>query len=123
MSEASGATVKLVGWQPQREPPPEECAAMREIVLQAAMSLTTEGYVSFRLLELYRRCQWIVRQKRDREEWNWPYRGKRTWDRRVNDAASPKYGAKLVAVTAGEYRLNPKQFIVQITPMLEATEE
>jgi len=75
------------------------------------------------LLELYRRCQLNVRRKREREEWSYPYRGKRTWDRRVNDAASPKYGAKLVAVTAGEYRLNPKHYTVHITPTLETAEK
>ena len=119
----SEATVKCTSWQPSHPPKKEECADMRQIVVQAAVSLTSEGNVEFDLLQLYRRSQQIVRQKRDRNEWNWPYRSKRTWDRRVNSVASKKYGAKLVAVTAGKYKLNPKLFTVRVQLNPEVTVE
>jgi len=111
----SGKTVKVVGWQPQQAPPPKECEAMIQIVDEAVMSLFNESKLPLRMFacdlnQIYRRCQQKIRQRRADETWDFPYRGKRTWDRRVNEAASEKHGAKIVAVTAGMYRPNVKLF-------------
>jgi len=110
-----GETVKITGWQPQRAPPKNECEAMVQIVNEAVMSLFHESKLPLRMFacelqEIYIRCQQKVRQLRADDAWNFPFRGKRTWDRRVNDAASERYGAKIVAVTAGMYRPHPKMF-------------
>jgi len=111
----SGRTVKVQGWQPQQPPPPEECAAMREIVVESVFALHTESKLPLRMFacdlqQIYRRCQQKVRELREAEEWSFPYRGKRTWDRRVNGAASEKHGSKIIAVSAGFYRPNPRMF-------------
>lgn len=111
----SSKTVKVEGWQPQQAPPENECAEMRQIVVEAVMSLYNESTLPFTMFscnlnQIYRRCQTKVRHLRDLKKWSFPYRGKRTWDRRVNEAASLEYGAKIVAVTAGVYRPNQKLF-------------
>lgn len=111
----STKTVKAPGWQPQQAPPKTECNDMIQIVNEAVMSLYNESKLPLRMFacdlnQIYRRCQQKVRQRRADETWNYPYRGKRTWDRRVNEAASLEHGAKIVAVTAGMYRPNQKLF-------------
>lgn len=112
----STKTVKIPGWQPQQVPvSKDEEKAMINLINESVMGLFNESKLplhtfSCNLLEIYRRCQQKVRQKRADREWNYPYRGKRTWDRRVNNAASLKFGAKIVAVTSGVYRPNAKLF-------------
>ena len=112
----STKTVKVDGWQPQQIPVSlDEEKAMITLINESVMGLFNEsklplGMFSCNLLQIYRRCQLKVRQKRADHEWNYPYRGKRTWDRRVNNAATEKQGAKIVAVTAGVYRPNPTLF-------------
>jgi len=111
----SGKTVKVRGWQPQQAPPRDECGAMRQIVVEAVMSLYNESNQPLNMFavdlnQIYRRSQQKVRKLRSNGEWAFPYRGKRTWDRRVNEAASEQNGAKIVAVTAGKYRPSPKLF-------------
>jgi len=109
-------TVKMEGWQPQHPPiSREEEKQMINIINESVMGLFSESQLPLQtfacnLLEIYRKCQQKVRRLRDTDEWNYPYRGKRTWDRRVNNAATEKYGAKIVAVTAGMYRPNVKLF-------------
>lgn len=105
----SGKTVKVTRWQPQQAPPPNECNQMIQIVNESVMSLYNESKQPLEtfacsLQQIYRRCQLKVRQLRADNVWDYPYRGKRTWDRRVNEAASLEHDAKIVAVTAGQYR-------------------
>lgn len=108
----SSKTVKVLGWQPQYPPVSRiEEKAMIQLINESVMGLFNESKLpvqifSCNLLQIYRRCQLKVRQKRADRTWNYPYRGKRTWDRRVNYAASEKHGAKIVSVTAGVYRPN-----------------
>lgn len=111
----SGKTVKVPGWQRQQQPPRRECAEMRQIVKEAVMSLYHESgqpvyTFACDLTQIYKRCQQKVRKRRADGTWNYPYRGKRTWDRRVNEAASEQNGAAIVAVTAGVYRPNVRLF-------------
>jgi len=111
----SGETVKVQGWQPQQPPPPNETEAMRTIVVESVFALFNESRLPPRMFtcdlnQIYRRCQQKVRLLREEGEWSFPYRGKRTWDRRVNEAASPKHGAKIIAVSAGLYRPHQKMF-------------
>lgn len=100
----SGKTVKAPSWQPQKPPAPEECMSMWLIVRQAVASLRNEGKEPVSLGQIFSRAQWIVGMKRTRGEWEWPYRVKRTWDRRVNEAATKEVGM-LIATTAGTYKL------------------
>ena len=108
----SGKTVKLRGWQPQQPPPTDEAGDMRQIVVETVFALHQESNLPLRrfacdLQQIYTRSQTKVRKLRDRGLWSWNYRGKRTWDRRVNEAASKRHGAKIVAVSSGLYRPNP----------------
>lgn len=115
----STKTVKVEGWQPQHPPiSRDEETAMITVINESVMSLFHESKLPLEtfacdLLQIYRRSQQKVRRLRDTGDWNYPYRGKRTWDRRVNNAATRKYGAKIVAVTAGKHRPNPRLFLVE----------
>jgi hypothetical protein len=115
----STKTVKIAGWQRQQIPVSrDEEKAMILLINESVMGLFHESKLPLQtfacnLLQIYRRCQTRINGKdglREQGAWRFPYRGKRTWDRRVNDAASEKHGAKIVAVTAGFYRPNVRLF-------------
>lgn len=108
-------TLKLQGYQPSMPPPKQECSDMQQIVVQAVMSLYTESTqhiatFSVDIDQIHRRCQIITRAKRDRQEWTYPYRGRETWKRRMQEAAYPENGCKIVSVTNGVYKPNPELF-------------
>lgn len=111
----SGRTVKAVGWQPQQPPSAEECAAMHPIIVEAVYGLFNESKEPLQVFachidEIYRRCQLRVRELRDSGQWSYPYRGRETWKRRMQEAAYEEHGAKIINVKAGFYRPNPKMF-------------
>jgi len=108
-------TVKLQSYQPSQPPPQQECQAMQQIIVQAVMSLYTESkqhisIFSVTIDQIHRRCQIITRALRDRQEWQHPYRGRETWKRRMQEAAYPDNGARIVSVTNGVYKPNPTLF-------------
>lgn len=111
----SGATEKLSTWKPQRIPDEFERKALRELCIQAVFWKWANKRCPTDLNEINAFVRAKIREKRKLGEWPFPdYRGKRTIDRRVNEAACPSFSedgvAKIVAVTAGIYQPNPKLF-------------
>jgi len=118
-----GATVKLDGWTPQ--PPPQqnsETEVYRKLIVEAVKMLYTinkqKTTPPFRpepvsLAMIYTAVKNRIVAMMLRGEWKYlgwfdkagkPHiRTKRWVDRRVNEAASEEYGAKIVAVRAGYY--------------------
>lgn len=83
---------------------------MRQIVVESVFALHLANAQPCTLADIYKQSQQKVMTKRDGYTWTWPYRHKRTWDRRVNEAASREHGARIVAVKAGVYKPNPALF-------------
>lgn len=117
-------TKKLSDWQPQERPDPEMCAIVRRIVVQVVFAYWNEHEKPIPLSPskvcsdyIAQKVQAIIRQLREAGKWKkkWGYIGKRTIDRRVNEAADPRFydghEPKIVAVTAGVYQPNPKLFM------------
>jgi len=118
-----GVTVKLDGWTPQ--PPPEqnsETEAYRKLIVEAVnmlYAINKQNTVPpFRpkpvsLAMIYTAVKNRIVALMLRGEWKYlgwfdkagvPHiRTKRWVDRRVNEAASEEYGARIVAVRAGYY--------------------
>ena len=107
-------TVKLDGWQPQEPPDLEETRVLRRMVVETVYAHWSKYHQPINLAAIWRGVhkkivdahatgQW-------RKQWGWP--GKRTVDRRVNEAADPRFYTdgvpKIVAKTAGVYTINPK---------------
>lgn len=106
---------KLESWMPQ--PPPDEdmCNALRQLVVEAVFAKHNAKHQNSTLTEIYDAVRQRVDQLRTVGRWPWKYTpSKRTVDRRVNEAADPRFyggGApKIVAVTAGVYAVNPVLF-------------
>ena len=112
-------TLKAVGWQPTVPPSKAECRAMQQIVKEAIYGLynqSGEPLKTFQvnLYNIYLECQRKIRKLRKHQEWRYPYRGKRTWDRRVNEVGEHGH---IVAVKAGWYRPRfPNYKLVQRCP-------
>ena len=112
----SGATEKLPSWRPQGIPLDEpERNAYRQLCIQAVFSIWAQEHRPAHLNEIYRFVRARIKDKIADREWPFsPYRGKRTVDRRVNEAASPAFYEdgvpKIVAVTSGIYQPNPFLF-------------
>lgn len=100
----SGATEKLPSWRPQGIPLDEqEREALRQLCIEAVFSIWNREQRPAHLSEIWQ----MVRSKTTH--------GKRTVDRRVNEAASPLFSGpipKIVAVTSGIYQPNPRLFEV-----------
>lgn len=121
----SERTVKLPGWGPQCRPAEDsEVQAYRQLIVEvvfgayhakrellAKMQMPPQP-VS--LAEIYLALKNRVLQLRRVRMWPYRKHGKRWVDRRVNEAATPKYYAdgmpKIVATTAGMYEPNPQLF-------------
>ena len=122
----SGATVKLFGWNPQRQPEEnEEIKAYRQLIVNVVFGLwhRKKNILETKqmppqpitLREIYLEVKSRIAILKSVKEWNHKYHSKRWIDRRVNEAASPKFYTnsipKIVAATAGKYQPNPKLFI------------
>jgi len=98
----SGATEKLPCWRPQGIPITEqERQQLMQYCIEAVFSIHNTEHRPAQLSEIWN----IVKAK--------THHGKRTVDRRVNEAASPLFTGgkpKIVAVSAGLYMVNPKLF-------------
>jgi len=113
-------TVKLPTWKPQLIPlSEEEREWMRGVVTRAVFSVWNRYGRPTDLAEIYQYYLkqasegWHFDQERNyfRLQPSFPQRGKRTVDRRVNEAASKQFGAKVVAVTSGIYQPSPRLFL------------
>jgi len=121
----SEQTVKLAGWRPQQRPVDDgELAAYRQLVVEAVFgvyyrkrALLAERQMPAQpvsLSEIYLEVRSRVAQLRACGLWRYAVHGKRWLDRRVNEAACPRYAAdgvpRIVAVSAGLYAPNPALF-------------
>lgn len=122
----SGSTVKLDGWTPQRQPEENNgIKAYRQLIVNVVFSLyhrKKEILKSkqmppqpIKLREIYLELQSRVTLLHSVGEWNFTRHGKRWIDRRVNEAASPKFYLngvpKIVSARAGLYLPNPALFM------------
>lgn len=110
-------TLKLKGWQPQRVPHPERNRAIRQYVKQAVFKVWNEKQRAATLHEIWTYVRDHIETEHKLGAWpsNWGFPGKRTVDRRVNEAADPRFykdaTPKIVAASAGKYQPNPELFI------------
>jgi hypothetical protein len=102
----SGITVKLATWSRQNIPAREdELEAIRKVCVKGVYEISYRTKKPVSLQEIY---NYVRREIESDKTWRWQPRGKRTIDRRVNEAASTKCYAvpPIVAVTAGFYQPN-----------------
>lgn len=109
-------TEKLDGWQPQPKPDEEMCKRLRQYIVEAVFARWNDKIKPSTLVSIFYRVNDRISKERTLGRWprEWKNPGKRTIDRRVNEAADPRFYEdrvpKIVAVTAGEYQPNPKLF-------------
>ena len=109
-------TEKLKDWKPQPKPNEEMCKRLRQYIVEAVFARWNKEIKSSTLMNIFYRVQDRIHEERTLGRWpkEWKQPGKRTIDRRVNEAADPRFYQngvpKIVAVTAGEYQPNPKLF-------------
>ena len=121
----SEQTLKLQSWRPQQRPVENgELAAYRQLIVEAVFGvyyrkrkLLAERQMPpqpVSLSEIYLEVRSRVAQLRSCGLWRYAMHGKRWLDRRVNEAACPRYAVdgvpKIVAVSAGLYAPNPALF-------------
>ncbi len=112
-------------WQPQTKPSEgPELTASRQLIVEVIFGLYYEkkqllektGMPAqpIRLDEIFKRIESRVQILRACHQWRFPLHEKRWWDRRVNEAAEPKFYPdgvpKVRAATAGWYEPNPLLF-------------
>ena len=106
-----GSVVKLATWQPQLIPLSEqERAWIRQVAVEAVFSAWNTRGRPTDLREIF--AFYVERCKAEGVQ----IRKKRTVDRRVNEAASTEYGARIVSNTAGMYQPNPTLFLEEKQP-------
>lgn len=116
-------TQKLAGWEPQEKPDEELCKRLRQYILEVVFAVWSEHKKPVAMSPqkpghffIARGVQKKIRAAQEKGEWpqEWGHVGKRTIDRRVNEAADPRFYKdgipKIVAVTAGVYQPNPALF-------------
>lgn len=103
---------RLPGYQRTRPPPPEECARIREIVVQAVFSRWNTTKKPSNKHHVYKFYLEKIEKLRTLGQWPYGTRSMRTVERRMNEAADKRFypentPTKLVAVTSGWYTVNP----------------
>lgn len=112
----SGATQKLSSWQPQDKPNDQLCRLLRLMIVEEVFARFARDKKPMALIGIFGRVQERVLELKKLGSWprEWRVPGKRTIDRRVNEAACPAFYEggvpKIVAVTAGWYQPNPALF-------------
>jgi len=121
----SEKTLKLKGWMPTTKPQEDsDIQFHRKLIVQIVFGLwyrkkeilSKKGMPPqpISLIEIYREYQSRVEMLKSIGQWKYKIHGKRWLDRRVNEAACPKYYPdgvpKIVAATAGKYEPNPELF-------------
>ncbi len=111
-------TQKLETWQPQAIPmSQEECEQYRVLIRQSIFATWRNHSRASTLQEIYTDVTRRVKELISTGDWAFaPYpRSKRTIDRRVNEAAEPKFYphgiVMVVAVSSGIYMPNPQLFM------------
>lgn len=109
-------TQKLKTWQPQPVPNQELCKKLRQYVVETVFKKWAKDEKPATLISIYFSVHDRIGKERQIGVWprEWKQPGKRTVDRRVNEAADPRFYEngvpKIVAVTAGVYQPNPILF-------------
>jgi len=85
---AQKGTLKLNGWKPQRKPNEAMCKILRQDAIEAVFALHHQGKTAY-LQNIYTIVKQRIHTRRKNGKWppEWGYPGKRTIDRRVNEAA------------------------------------
>jgi len=115
-------TLKLSGWKPVRpsEKDIERFNVIRQLVVKAVFAKWNKDKEPATLLSIFFKVQDNIKELITTAQWNrwkkeWGIPGKRTIDRRVNEAADPRFYEdgvpKIVAVSAGVYQPNPALFV------------
>ena len=102
---------KLDGWTAQGQPDEDMCTFLRQMIVEAVFSIYYQYKLSSSLQEIYNLVLVKISKANQLGKWKWHTPSKRTIDRRVSDAADPKFYEdgvpKIVAVKAGVYTVNP----------------
>lgn len=85
------------------------------MAVEAVFAVWNEYRLPANLEDIYHLVKVKISKAKELKTWKWGTPSKRTIDRRVSDAADPKFYEvsgvpKIVAVTAGIYRPNPILF-------------
>ena len=107
-------TAKLDSWEPQEKPDRQMLKTLRQYVVEAVFAKYQKDQTPATLLNIFYRVNSKIKDEIATGRWEWKRPGKRTIDRRVNEAADPRFYLdgvpKIVAVTAGVYQPNPELF-------------
>ena len=118
----SEKTAKLSGWIPQTRPEEnDEIKAHRQMIIEIVYGLYYVKKQRLKTMSMPPQpislgeiwAEFVSRRLslKSTEEWRWYWHSKRYLDRRVNEAASPKYAEngmpKIVSAVAGMYEPNP----------------
>ena len=112
-------TQKLDTWKPQPPPNPELSKRLRQYVVEAVYAKWNTKQKPSTLISIFYTVQDKINEQRKIGLWpkEWRQPGKRTIDRRVNEAADSRFyegKPKIVAVTAGVYQPNPEFFACEV---------
>ena len=122
----SEKTTKLSGWTPQARPEEDdEIKAHRQLIVEIVFGLYYRKKQRLDIMKMPPQpislgeiwAEFVSRRLSlvSTKEWKWGWHKKRWLDRRVNEAATPKYSEngkpKIVAVKAGLYKPNIEIFI------------
>ena len=105
--------LKLHGYHPQAPPNPEQATHVRTLCINAVYGLHY-CHKPITLRNIFLRVKDVIREMRGMGVWPYPRwePSKRYVDRRVNEAADPRFAEdgvpKVVCVTAGVYAVNPE---------------
>ena len=115
MIQTEQGTLKLQGWQRQKEPDPAICERLRQYISEIIFSRWNMEHKPCTLTYINSKVQArIAIEYGTLWPTQWRIVGKRTVDRRVNEVADPRFYkdgvAKVVAVTSGLYEPNPELF-------------
>jgi hypothetical protein len=108
--------LKLNGWTAQKPPEPELCDTIRDLAIKQVYAKYYLSGKESTLYEIADKVKQQIRQLIKDGKWNkrWKFPGKRTIDRRVNEACEPTWFSdgvpRLASTKAGFYVPNPVRF-------------
>ena len=106
-------TVKLASWKPTGPPPKQESLDHIKLITGFVKAKYKKRRQPIGLLQIYLEYKSVVLDETGqvRKSWPWAVHGKRWLDRRVNEAADPRFYEncvpEIVAATSGCYVPNP----------------
>ena len=104
--------LKLHGYQPKPPPNPDMSRALRQLITEIIMSQHNTTGTPIHQAQIYRHVTERIPTLRSLGQWPWQTPGRLTVNRRVREAADPRFAEdgvpKVVCVTAGVYAVNPE---------------